>query len=321
MKLPGLLYSLACLAACLPAVAPSLAGGPWWLDLASHFQFPACVFLALLGLGTMLARRLLLGALLLVCATTCGYRLLPALLGPSLVGPPAAAQVVANQLKVSVVNVQYSNQDRASVLSEIRKNDPDVLLVLELTEEWAEALVPLKEVLLPYFVEETKAGPFGIGVYAKAPIEHAEVLPTLGTAGTPAVRGILETRHGKVGFLGLHLPPPVDRDSSNRRDAGLAAVAGAVAELPSRRIVAGDFNATPWSRPFQRMLEQSALLDAAPGHGVQGTWPAQLPGLFRVPIDHVLVSPGFGVSRYANSGTIGSDHLARHATLLMPDAH
>jgi endonuclease/exonuclease/phosphatase family metal-dependent hydrolase len=46
-----------------------------------------------------------------------------------------------------------------------------------------------------------------------------------------------------------------------------------------------------------------------------------MPALFRVPIDHVLVSPGFGVSRYANSGSLGSDHLARHATLLMPDAH
>ncbi len=269
----------------------------------------------------LLLGRLFLGGLLLVCATTCGYRLLPALLGPSLAGPSAARQVVANQLKVSVVNVQCDNPDRASVMAEIRRSDPDVLVVVELTAEWSEALLPLKERDLPYFVEETKAGPFGIGVYAKVPIRNAEVLETVGTAGTPAIRGVLETQHGPVGILGVHLPPPVDRAGTLRRDAGLASIASAIAELPHRRIVAGDFNATPWSRGFVRMLEQAALLDAAPGHGVQGTWPAQLPSLFRVPIDHVLVSAGFGVSRYVNSGNLGSDHLARHATLWMPDAH
>lgn len=321
MKLPSLLYGLFCLVACLPALAPGVAGGPWWLDLASHFQFPGCILLFVLGLGTMLGKRLLLGGLLLVCATTCGYRLLPALLGPSLAGPSAAAQVVANQLKVSVVNVQCDNPDRASVLADIRKANPDVLVVVELTPEWSEALLPLKELQLPYFVEETKSGPFGIGLYAKVPIRKAEVLPTLGTSGTPAIRGVLETQHGPVGVLGVHFPPPVDRESSQRRDAGLAAIAQAIAELPHRRIVAGDFNATPWSRGFARMLEQATLLDASPGYGVQGTWPARMPSLFRVPIDHVLVSPGFGVSRYANSGWIGSDHLARHALLLIPDAH
>ena len=321
MKLPSILYGLFCLVACLPALAPGAAGGPWWLDLASHFQLPGCILLLLLGLGTMLGKRLLLGGLLLVCGTTCGYRLLPPFLVPALAGPSAVAQVVANQLKVSVVNVQYDNPDRASVLADIRKANPDVLVVVELTPEWSEALLPLKELQLPYFVEEAKAGPFGIGLYAKVPIRKAEVLETLGTAGTPAIRGVLETQHGEVGILGVHLPPPISREGTLRRDAGLAAIGSAIAELPHRRIVAGDFNATPWSRGFARMLEQATLLDAGPGHGVQGTWPARMPALFRVPIDHVLVSPGFGVSRYANSGSLGSDHLARHATLLMPDAH
>lgn len=319
MTLPSLLYGLLCLVACLPALAPGVAWGPWWLDLASHFQFPGCILLFVLGIGTLLSKRLLLGGLLLICATTCGYRLLPSLLGPALAGPSAAAQVVANQLKVSVVNVQCDNPDRASVLTDIRRANPDVLVVVELTPEWAEALQPLKELQLPYFVEEARAGPFGIGLYAKVPILKAEVLQTLGTSDTPAIRGVLETQLGPVGILGLHLPPPIDRDSTMRRDAGLAAIAQAIAELPHRRMVVGDFNATPWSRGFGRMLEQAALLDVSPGHGVQGTWPASMPSLFRVPIDHVLVSPGFGVSRYTNSGSLGSDHLARHAILLIPD--
>ena len=72
-------------------------------------------------------------------------------------------------------------------------------------------------------------------------------------------------------------------------------------------VVAGDFNATPWSPHFQDVLSQSDLQDTGAGRGIQNTW-YRFPVLFLgLPIDHILTR-GVAVLQRQIGPPIGSAH-------------
>ena len=88
-------------------------------------------------------------------------------------------------------------------------------------------------------------------------------------------------------------------------------------------MLAGDLNVTQFSPHFKNLLKTGKLKDSSRGFGYQPTWPAQLPllnkisecPLFRIPLDHVLVSGDIQVRSVELLPSIGSDHLAVEAVL------
>ena len=99
--------------------------------------------------------------------------------------------------------------------------------------------------------------------------------------------------------------------------AHLAGVGDVAAASPTPCIVAGDFNATPWSLPFRTLVARSGLVDTALGRGVQATWNARYPAP-RIPIDHILAPSGTRVVRRVVGPDIGSDHFPVEAELILP---
>ena len=79
----------------------------------------------------------------------------------------------------------------------------------------------------------------------------------------------------------------------------------------------GDYNATPWSRPFWRFVDRSGLCDSRAGFGVQASFPA-MSAVLRIPIDHVLVSCSIGVRDRRIGRDVGSDHLPVIVDLVLP---
>ncbi len=71
---------------------------------------------------------------------------------------------------------------------------------------------------------------------------------------------------------------------------------------------------------LQRLVAATGLRDArdVAGAGIQGTWPSQLPGFLRIPIDHVLVGGDLGVAEFSVGEAMGSDHRAVRAVLVLP---
>ena len=85
-------------------------------------------------------------------------------------------------------------------------------------------------------------------------------------------------------------------------------------------IMAGDFNATRYHRPFRELLA-TRVRDAhvSRGRGFARTWPQ----FRRVPafalLDHVLVSEDIAVTSVTEAHAPGSDHRAVVAALRLPD--
>lgn len=113
----------------------------------------------------------------------------------------------------------------------------------------------------------------------------------------------------------VHPPSPVVAGNLPLRDRILRELATTVSQLDGPVIVAGDFNATPYTPAFRAFAEEAGL--ASFGH-FPPTYPNRL-GDLGLPIDHVLVRDARLVELQALP-SIGSDHRPLSARILLPAA-
>jgi endonuclease/exonuclease/phosphatase (EEP) superfamily protein YafD len=204
-------------------------------------------------------------------------------------------------------NVLTSNPNHDLLRNWILKNDPDVVVLIEVNQRWLNDLA-LENVGYSYNVEVPRPDNFGIAVYSKHPIVEHDILffsdfrveniaVTIDLGGTPMT------------VVGIHPPPPKRRDGAEFRNQHIRNATAFAAMKNTPAIVAGDLNLTPFSPWFRTFTQRSSLRSSQNGFGFQGTWPAQLLPLFRIPIDHVLISDEINVMTREVGPPIGSDHL------------
>ena len=116
----------------------------------------------------------------------------------------------------------------------------------------------------------------------------------------------------------VHAAAPMGAARAARRDQQLALLASVARESPEdEMILVGDFNTSPWSLTFRRLLDETGWRNAAQGFGYLPTWPSMRLWL-GIPIDHHLVSDGIAVHDFSVVGPTGSDHLAVLTELGIP---
>lgn len=279
----------------------------WLADLAAHWQWLALA----LGLVTsttlaILTRRKLWLAAWLVCPLPW--------LSASVPAPAASATSTGKRLSMVTANVHYSTRDVAPLRDFALAPDPaDLVVVIELGVDYARQLATWKE--WPHQIRMPRSDPFGLALLSRHPIIGAEQLES--ASGIPRLRVRLDWQGEDVEVVLAHPMPPLNAGFARERDATLAEEAERLARTGKPGLVAGDFNATPWSSAFAGPAAQG-VLRASPLF--PGTWPA--PGsVFGIPIDHVLVTRHWLVSEQAVGPNIGSDHLPVRVTLRRAPAH
>ncbi len=280
----------------------------WLLDLTSHFRW-YWLLATLVWFAVTSRRRSRLATACLVFAVGANtWAILPYWL------PSARPATTGDRLTIVSLNLLVDNPHEDRVLAYLRHENADVVVLLEVSHAWADALVEL-EPLYPYRVVEPRRDPFGIAVLSKLPLTEPRVVEFAG--GSPAI--ITGLPVGKAGCLLMAAHPlaPVSADWSARRDAQLEAMGAQAGEEPRPVIVAGDLNTTPWGYGFRQLMAPRGLRDSALGRGVQSTWHARY-WAPRIPIDHIVVSPDIGVEARTVGPDVGSDHLPVEATLVVP---
>jgi endonuclease/exonuclease/phosphatase (EEP) superfamily protein YafD len=291
--------------------APWLARWHWLLDLAANFVVQVTLALLLATLLLALARRWRAAALIAVATATGLAHVLPPFVATAPAGDPEGPT-----LRVLALNLLRENDANVpQALATVRAFDPDVVFCSEVTHAWQTGLdAGLSD--YPHRIARADEGWFGVALYAKFPLREAEVLP-LAYAWAPCVRAIVATPHGPLPILGIHTPRPGSALRNQERDRALAAVPERIRDLGPRLLVLGDCNATPWTPAFQELLTRTGLRNAGLGRFAP-TWPARLPSLLRIPLDHALLGPELGVAEFAAGEPFGSDHLPLCLTLRLP---
>jgi endonuclease/exonuclease/phosphatase (EEP) superfamily protein YafD len=291
----------------------------WFADLFSHFRLQyALASLALAG-GFLVLRRHRLALVALALAVPNLWSVSPYLV-PILVPASVAEPTASEDITVISLNLFYRNKHYPAVREYLERSAADVLVLSELTPEWAHQLRPVTG-SYPYWMSVDRRSPWGLGVFSRYPLLDAYATD-LGVQGSVNVVATVALPGGNVQLAAVHLVSPTGPKRTGLRDRQLARLGSllgppvesgrAVPRTP--RLLVGDLNVTPFSPHFADLLEQTGMEDARRVHGLHGTWPTwALP--FQIAIDHCISDPEVDVTRVARGPAIGSDHYPLEITL------
>ncbi len=288
--------------AAMGLLASGFARWSYFCDLVTHFRFQYTAVFLISG-SVLLFLRPRYG----VIALSVGIVLL-ALLLPYL--PRELPAEDGEPTRLVVMNVWTMNRQHQDVIDFLRRQNADVIALVEITDKWLMALDPA---LSDYTYQNARSpGEYlGVAVYSRLPILSTRVIRT--EAQLPSLDVELERGAQRpLRLLVTHPLPPVNDRHWRLRNAHFRTLSELIVDQADRpfSLVAGDLNCSPWSPYFKRFLSESGLSDSSIGHGLWPTWYALPTILASIPIDHVLVGPQIRVLRRSVGPDLGSDHRA-----------
>lgn len=291
--------TVALVAVGVATVLAVLAPFGWPFELFSHFRAQYAAAAVLLLPICAWQRRPAFAGLALVIAL---WQVLPGAQRALAEAPGAACG--APPFTVATANLQYTNERRDSFLRWLEAHAPDIVVVQEVTTDWAAALRGVPAYPHQYLLPRTD--PYGIGILSRWPLESVRAVDFAGD-GIPSLVGVADIRGQRFRLLGLHTHWPILPRLARARDTALERAAELVRgeELPV--VVLGDLNLTPDAPAFGRLIEASGLRDAVDARRWRPTWQAGFWPL-ALRIDHVLVSTELCVEHADVGESIGSDH-------------
>jgi endonuclease/exonuclease/phosphatase (EEP) superfamily protein YafD len=275
-------------------------GHIWWVfDLFSHFRVQ--YFFASVGLALVIfiygkeKPGVLAGIFVLVNLV----QILPIYFSGK------KQKAVGVSYRLMLANVNTPNQHHGKVRNLIEETSPDLMVLIEVDENWLDVL-GLADLGYNFCVDEPRGDNYGIALYSRFPFISSEVI-NLGQLGMPSVCARLHIGDDLLTLIGSHPPPPKSRDLALYRDQQIGEIMDYARTREGEIIFCGDINMTSWSSIFKHLLERGSLTDSRRGFGIQPTWPTWMP-LLLVPIDHIWISRNIQVHNRRVGPRIGSDH-------------
>ena len=290
----------------------------WWIRI---WDFPRVQILAGLALAVGLALWLDRGAgrwIAMACAIAAGwqlYRIYPytPLAKTELAFADEPSTPDGRCFSVLSLNVLESNRDYWRTARLIDRVQPDLLLLMETDQQWADALAPQLG-RYPHRLQRPIDNTYGMIFATRLPMRDGRV-ETIARKDTPSIHAEL-TAGAPFRVIALHPRPPVPGQDTNARDAEIAVAARRAAHSGLPVMAIGDFNDVAWSHTSQLFKRVGGYLDARIGRGTFATFPARTP-LLGWPLDHMFVSPEFKVRGLEVLEDVGSDHLPIHSRLCL----
>lgn len=289
----------------LVSVAAFFGRWSWVLDLLANFRVQYAVALVLMSAFLFMARWTRSATVALVGAAINGVVIIPLFLGEGRTLPPE------EPLRVMSFNILSSNEQFGEVIGYIREVDPDIVFLHEASRPWEMAMEGAD---LPYEITRSRSQDLIFGTLVLSRPGDPVVSYGFTVGGARAV----EVVHDGVVVLGIHPVAPSTARRSALRNAQMEFAAEWSGQQVGPHVVVGDFNATPWSYPFRRLLAATELVNSQEGFGIQPTFPADNSFLIRVPIDHLLHSPDLVVADRRRGPRLGSDHFPLIVELWAP---
>lgn len=287
-------------------------GEVWWVfDLFAHFRLHYVVVLLAVVVVAALRRRGWLATAALPALAVNAALVLPLWTGGV---SPDPERAVAGRLRVVQYNVLTSNRQTTPLLAWVVRQNADLIVLQEVNSAWITAA----RVALPGYAMLDNAAPqrnnFGMVMFARADLVVDDAAIAWDGVGVPRLEATVRVggADGEGGtavrVFGVHTLPPVGAHYAGTRDAQLRELEDRVNDAGAHVVVIGDLNATPWSAPYRRLMQNTPLRSVAAGRGPRGTWPAGAGSWLGIPLDHVLFGPGLAALDHRLAPASSSDH-------------
>ena len=312
MALAAALVALAVAAAAHTLLAPRPAA---WADMLTPFSGHIVIG----GIGAALAVMSARYALpILGVSVVFAVFLHPALHfarhAPVLAVAPAI--IAPHGLRVYAHNTWDHHPDLQQLETALRAIEADVLVLTEVDPSKQELMTRLAA-RYPHRVSCAHRGDCATAILSRFPIlaggadrPHANIPPVAWARIDATELGL-----GLITVVGTHVHRPTRNPVRHRRQ--MLALTELILQTKGPTILAGDFNASPWSAAFRDLVTTTRL---EPASALLPTWPMVPVALPQFAIDHILVSADLVVTRSGAAPATGSDHAALFAEIGLKDA-
>ena len=218
-------------------------------------------------------------------------------------------------ITVLSANVLMDNRNAESLTALIDELRPDVVLLLETDQWWADAMAPIsKRYAMSRALPQDNY--YGLVFMTDLDVVSHEISYRV-EDNIPSIKARLRLENGEiVSFFGLHPRPPTPGVDTDERDAELITVAKEVRELAEPVIVTGDLNDVAWSHTTRLFRRISGMLDPRVGRGLYSTFHAEY-WFMRWPLDHLFHTNDFTLRSLKKLPYIGSDHFPYYVELCL----
>ena len=305
------LGTAACLAGILAGLAALAAGrlAMAWieLDVFNHFVPQIALLIGASLLGLLVRRGKIVTVLGVLIVGVIGIGLWPHWASRQDAVPSAAGN--ERIVRVMTFNTRFESGDWRGVADEVLRQDPDIVVLLEV----GRSKLPLFEALeavYPHRADCLAEDYCQNVILSKTGFVSSETRSSE-WRGPALVQVEFGPDLGGLTMVGVHTTRP---PFAAKQFEQMKVLGNDLADGSGARIVAGDFNASPWSLMLRTLLERSGLQMAS---GI-ATWPATI-GLPQIAIDHILVSPSLRIVSRPRIGMAGqSDHYPVIAEIAVP---
>jgi endonuclease/exonuclease/phosphatase (EEP) superfamily protein YafD len=318
-----LTFSGAIIATTIVTILSLIAFGAryWWVGELLRHPRPQYSFVLVICLPFIVWRFRRAGWLILIPLLLNSGTFAPLYLPPQHMPIPTSRQFTA--LHYSLDNALSSHSEAFAYL---RDHPVDILSLQELTPETAAQLsqeLPEYEVVYSHPMTNSQGSVVLISSKSGIQVHSAGIIHLPKTAVRPLIETILDIQGHSIAFLSLHVVRPVNARKIGLQQTEFEAVAKWSRHHQKQEqavLILGDFNSTSWSMNFQQFQKDGDLLNSEQGFGLEPTWPANLPSLFSIPIDHCLYSSGIVIVNRFTGPYLGSDHAPLHINFMLADS-
>ena len=282
----------------------------WFFDVLANFRFQLAIGLVV---GAVLYFVLFSRATAFVFLAMGAINIL--LVAPLYLDKPAPA-ASPDSIRIASFNVGAGRADPAGILEWAAESPPDLLFLLESTEEWIAAM-PTNGSGYSVGNEIPEDRAYGISVLGRSATEVEQL--RLGETRDPVVRVAATIGEQPVAIYAVHPRPPDSAAMADARNSLFADLSEYVARETVPVIVIGDFNATPWSSAFRNFVGDTGLINSQRGYGLAATWPTSLP-ITLIPLDHMLHSDSLTTIARVVGPDLGSDHMPLTVEVSLADS-
>ncbi len=321
MKLKTILYVFGIIAVIL-TLFPFIAVDYWWIRIFDfpHVQLTILTFVALLTFFMRFdIKRLndyLFAGILGACFVIQLVKIYPY--------TPLAPVEIANTDKpkdgktiaLYTANVLQKNKKPEQLVADFKRNNPDIILLVETDEEWMKYVTAHLHADYTYKKEIPLSNTYGMLLYSKFELINPEI-KFLVDKEIPSIHSKVKLPSGDILQLyTIHPTPPMPQHNplSTDRDSEMMKIAFLSKKSKYPVIVMGDFNDVAWSNTTSLFQNVGELLDMRKGRGFYNTFNANSV-LMRWPLDHIFVSAEFRIIDIKLGEDINSDHFPTFAKL------
>lgn len=224
-----------------------------------------------------------------------------------------------NDKSIYIVNACKDNENPEKLLRSIEKAQPQILLILEMTDALEHALHHLLN-NFHYRLQTPVRDGFSICLFSKTHLTDTNITYH-GPQNTPLLHAKTNIKGQVIQLYSAHPKPALSKAWYCERRAYFREISSIINEGQKNKpvIVMGDFNSVPWEEHFSGFLEKNGLKSALEDQGYKVTWPVWFP-IMGVPMDHILVTNTVRYQKLQICKPVGSDHFPLSVNIIGQDS-